>query len=195
MKKKIPFAKQKIRFDFFGSTPTRPGRNLTRTFPKTEPKFGLQNLPNIRDENRFASNQTHSTIRFTRSNSEEKTIHLNTCVYVPGDTLKTDLNTKVTSAEKHQHMHAGSCHPTYQVCGPFCSSPTSSSNVRQDPLEAILVIFGRRPLIFFCLKALGKNEKWHHFCAHAQWWSLWRRKNVEKGDLALSNLTFFYYLR
>ena len=44
-KKKIRFAKQKIRFDFFGSTPTRPGRNLTRTFPKTEPKFGLQNLP------------------------------------------------------------------------------------------------------------------------------------------------------
>ena len=44
-KKKIRFAEQKIRFDFFGSTPTRPGRNLTRTFPKTEAKFGLQNLP------------------------------------------------------------------------------------------------------------------------------------------------------
>ena len=27
---------------------------------------------------------------------------------------------------------------------------------RQDPLEAILVIFGRRVLIVFCLKALGK---------------------------------------
>ena len=39
------------------------------------------------------------------------------------------------------------------------------------PLEAILVIFGRRALIFFCLKALGKYEKWHHFRAHAQWWS------------------------
>ena len=63
--------------------------------------------------------------------------------------------------------------------------------LRQDlPLEAILVIFGRRALIFFCLKALGKNEKWHHFCAHAQWWSPWRRKNVEKGHLAPSNLTF-----
>ena len=58
------------------------------------------------------------------------------------------------------------------------------------PLEAILVIFGRRALIFFCLKALGKNEKWRHFCAHAQWWSPWRRKNVEKGHLAPSNLTF-----
>ena len=27
------------------------------------------------------------------------------------------------------------------------------------PLEAILVIFGRRALIFFCLKALEKNEQ------------------------------------
>ena len=58
------------------------------------------------------------------------------------------------------------------------------------PPEASLVIFGLRALIFFCLKALGKNEKWHHFCAHAQWWSPWRRKNVEKGHLAPSNLTF-----
>ena len=33
--------------------------------------------------------------------------------------------------------------------------------LRQDPppLEAILVIFGRRALIFFCLKALGKKWK------------------------------------
>ena len=59
-----------------------------------------------------------------------------------------------------------------------------------DPLEAILVIFGRRALIFFCLKALGKNKKWRHFGAHAQWSSPWRRKNVEKGHLAPSNLTF-----
>ena len=58
------------------------------------------------------------------------------------------------------------------------------------PLEAILVIFGRRALIFFVWKLLEKNEKWHHFCAHAQWWSPWRRKNVEKGHLASSNLTF-----
>ena len=65
--------------------------------------------------------------------------------------------------------------------------------LRQDPppFEAILVIFGHRALILFCLKALGKNEKWRHFCAHAQWWSRWRRKNVENGHLAPSNLTFF----
>ena len=62
--------------------------------------------------------------------------------------------------------------------------------LRQDPLEAILVIFGCRALIFFVWKLLKKNEKWHHFCAHAQWWSPWRRKNVEKGHLAPSNLTF-----
>ena len=62
------------------------------------------------------------------------------------------------------------------------------ATLKAGPLEAILVIFGRRALIFF--KALGKNEKWHHFCAHAQWWSPCRRKNVEKGHLAPSNLTF-----
>ena len=32
-------------------------------------------------------------------------------------------------------------------------------SLRQDPLEAILVMFGRRALIFFYLKALEKNEK------------------------------------
>ena len=58
------------------------------------------------------------------------------------------------------------------------------------PLEAILVIFGRRALIFFVWKLLEKNEKWHHFCAHTQWRSPWRRKNVENGHLAPSNLTF-----
>ena len=59
-----------------------------------------------------------------------------------------------------------------------------------SPIEAILVIFGRRALIFFVWKLLEKYEKWHHFCAHAQCWSPWRRKNVEKGHLAPSNLTF-----
>ena len=44
--KEIRFSERKIPPDGFGSTSTRPGRNLTRTFPKTEPKFGLQNLPN-----------------------------------------------------------------------------------------------------------------------------------------------------
>ena len=40
--------------------------------------------------------------------------------------------------------------------------------LRQDPLKAILVIFGRRALIFFFVwKLLEKNEKWRHFCAHA----------------------------
>ena len=59
------------------------------------------------------------------------------------------------------------------------------------PLEAILVIFGRSSFIFFLVwKLLEKYEKWHHFCAHAQWWSPWRRKNVEKRHLAPSNLTF-----
>ena len=32
-------------------------------------------------------------------------------------------------------------------------------DLRQDPLDVILVIFGHRALIFFRLKALGKNGK------------------------------------
>ena len=38
-------------------------------------------------------------------------------------------------------------------------SPGKSIALRRTPLEAILVIFGRRALIFFCLKALGKKRK------------------------------------
>ena len=45
-------------------------------------------------------------------------------------------------------------------------------------------------LEFICLKGLGKYEKRHHFWAHAQWRSPWRRKKVEKEHLAPSNLTF-----
>ena len=60
-----------------------------------------------------------------------------------------------------------------------------------EPLEAILVIFGRSfSIIFFCLKELGKIWKMTHFCAHVQYWSPWRSKNVEKRHPAPSNLTF-----
>ena len=45
-----------------------------------------------------------------------------------------------------------------------------------------------RRLNYFCLKDLGKNENWHHFYAHAQWWLPWRPKNAEKRHLAPSNL-------
>ena len=55
------------------------------------------------------------------------------------------------------------------------------SNLRQDPLEAILVIFGRKAIISFGWKLLEKYENWHQFCPHAQWWSPWRRKMSEKG--------------
>ena len=36
-------------------------------------------------------------------------------------------------------------------------SLTVCLSLRQEPLEAILVIFSRRALICFCLKALGKK--------------------------------------
>ena len=34
-----------------------------------------------------------------------------------------------------------------------------------NPTDRVLK---RWPDNFFCLKALEKNKKWHHFCAHAQ---------------------------
>ena len=37
--------------------------------------------------------------------------------------------------------------------------PTVAPQLKAGPPEAILVIFGRRALIFFCLKALGKKWK------------------------------------
>ena len=68
-----------------------------------------------------------------------------------------------------------------------CAQPA----LRQDPLWDYFSHLRSWSLnFFFCLKALGKNEKWHHFYAHAQRWSPWRRKNVEKGHLAPLNLTF-----
>ena len=65
----------------------------------------------------------------------------------------------------------------------------AKKRLNQDPLEALLVIFGRRALIFFCLKALGKKWKMTPLlCACAV--VIWRRKNVEEGHLAPPNLTF-----
>ena len=80
-------------------------------------------------------------------------------------------------------------HLPAQLCLPMTLS-CMATVLTGPPLEAILVIFGRRALIFFLFESSWKNEKWRHFCAHAQWWSPWRRKNVEKGHLAPSNLTF-----
>ena len=77
-------------------------------------------------------------------------------------------------------LHNGDGHP--------CSC---LSDLRQDPLGAILVIFGRRALIFFAWKILEKYEKWHHFCAHAHWWSPWRRKKCRKRAPRSVELNFF----
>ena len=100
-----------------------------------------------------------------------------------------ELPTVVSPLQKRiwewDFYHCSSCNFFFHIC--FCHL---WCELPAGPPEAILVIFGRRALIFFCLKALEKNEKWHHFCVHAQWWSAWRRKNVEKGHLAPSNLTF-----
>ena len=64
-------------------------------------------------------------------------------------------------------------------------------NLRKKNLSYQSLWFGVQfSFNFFCFKALEKNEKWHHLCAHAWWWSHWRPKNVEKRLLAPSNLTF-----
>ena len=50
---------------------------------------------------------------------------------------------------------------------------------KAGPLEAILVIFGGRPLIFLFENSC-KKMKMTPFWAHVQWWSTWTRKNVKK---------------
>ena len=72
--KEIRFAERKIRPDGFGSTSTRPGRNLTRTFPKTEPKFGLQNLPNIHIHRRFFLSSVDGPVKSLTAASEREHI-------------------------------------------------------------------------------------------------------------------------
>ena len=90
---------------------------------------------------------------------------------------------------KHTHTHTHTHFATDN-----CLTAVISFSLKTGPLEAILVIFGRRALNFFLFESSWKKkEKWHHFCVHAQWWSPWRRKNVEKGHLAPSNLTFLLF--
>ena len=52
--------------------------------------------------------------------------------------------------------------------------------LRQDPLEAILVIFGRRALIFFVWKLLKRMKNDTTFVRMRSGDHLGRRKNVEK---------------
>ena len=58
-------------------------------------------------------------------------------------------------------------------------------------LEAILVIFGRRALIFFCLKALGKIPKEHHFVRMRSGDHLGDSKMSKKGA-SLRRIELFY---
>ena len=64
--------------------------------------------------------------------------------------------------------------------------------IRQDPLEAILVIFGHGALIFFCLKALGKIWKMTQLlCACAVVITLEKQKCRKWGPLSVE-FNFFY---
>ena len=71
----------------------------------------------------------------------------------------------------------------------------------ENSLESTDFLSGRTPLGYFsylwsyslnifCLKALGKYEKWHHFWAHAQWRSPRRRKMAKRAPRSLD----FYFL-
>ena len=72
--------------------------------------------------------------------------------------------------------------------GTFC---WHTNSLRQDrPWDYFSYLWLSSLNFFFCLKALGKNEKWHPFCAQAQWGSPRRHQNVGKRHLASSNLTF-----
>ena len=105
--------------------------------------------------------------------------------------IASSLNSSVSATHQSCNQHVQLNFIVWQTHLDFVSCAISIK-AGPPPLEAILVIFGCRALIFFFVrKLLEKNEKWHHFCAHAQWWSPWRRKNVEKGHLAPSNLTFY----
>ena len=64
--------------------------------------------------------------------------------------------------------------------------------LKAGPPWGYWVIFGRRALFFFVSKLLEKNEKWHHCCAHARWWSPWRRKKGQKR--ALRSVEFYILL-
>ena len=54
-----------------------------------------------------------------------------------------------------QRSHLSRPHPGQSLNRPQVQRPRSSYH---------------QSLNFFCWKALGKNEKWRHFDAHAQWW-------------------------
>ena len=62
----------------------------------------------------------------------------------PSPSISNTFTTRVRKCERHQ-------------------SEARCANVKAGPVEATLVIFGRRALIFFRLKAFEKNEEWHTF--------------------------------
>ena len=65
----------------------------------------------------------------------------------------------LVSRQKLKHLRQGFVAMNMMnKCAKFHKDSPSGKKVKAGPpLEAILVIFGRRALIFFCLKALGKK--------------------------------------
>ena len=94
------------------------------------------------------------------------------------------------SSHKHQARSQG-IRKGVTFCGGLGELP--QKNFKAGPLEAILVIFGRRALVFFCLKALEKKWKMTPLlCACAVVITLETQK-CRKGHLAPPNLTFLLF--
>ena len=126
-------------------------------------------------------------------------------VYVTGvQTQGADTAAGPFSANRYQIYYtktaSGSSPQEYVVKNTVTGLPLVSDQYEKLKLQTnevwvplrlllILVIFGCRAIIFL-FESSWKNMKITPLCAHAQWWSPWRRKNVEKVHPSPSNLTF-----
>ena len=97
------------------------------------------------------------------------------------------------ASTSHQSTHAWyrcrlMCTYIRRLCDYQLPWPTAAWHACcEDPIEAILVIFGRRALFFFCLKALGKIWKMTPLlCACAV--SPRRRKKCRKSGTSLRRI-------
>ena len=114
------------------STPTRPGRNLTRTFPKTEPKFGLQNFPNIRSRSfRSAMSETRLRRESCQSSNRLALFHV-----LPTLSFLHIFLFPVTSETASRSLSRGSWCSAVSRATLFCrSSPTETGQSPRSPMS------------------------------------------------------------
>ena len=106
-----------------------------------------------------------STVIFGRNNETARKKIRQTVADVGKELEQDDLRfVLLLELPTHRWSHQDICleqHTSlWHQSSPFCFGGETGPHLRQDPpLEAILVIFGRKALIFICLKALGKKLK------------------------------------